>query len=278
MCGAVVFVEHASETVFARVGVDCSGVPIEVGDALFLKLHQECLLGARERIEAHEDDAAVGQIGAPFASDTLHDVARDHTLVAAPPVGELSAEIEVDVVQDVPDAEEGSAVAIVLGVGTEGGPEAADSFDLFRLEIREIFLELVEMAGVGEELACVNEIVVDIVEVAEQHFAPVDEIVERFLLLAASDIDMVEEEEHLQVIRRLERAELLEETVEGEDGRGEHRSAYGLRKVFAKEEASTAVGEDEGHLLHISTIGIIKTFGNLLKKGSHGQRKTKSEE
>ena len=46
-------------------------------------------------------------------------------------------------------------------------------------------------------MACVNEIVVDIVEVAEQHFAPVDEIVERFLSLAASDIDMVEEEEHL---------------------------------------------------------------------------------
>ena len=69
--------------------------------------------------------------------------------------------------QDVPDAEEGSAVAIVFGVGTEGGPEAADGFDLFRLEIREILLELVKVAGVGEELACVNEIVVDIVEVAE---------------------------------------------------------------------------------------------------------------
>ena len=80
------------------------------------------------------------------------------------------------------------------------------------------------------------------------------------------------------MIRRLERAELLEETVEGEDGRGEHRSAYGLREVFAKEEASTTVGKDEGHLLHVGTIGVIETFGNLLKKGSHGKRKTKSEE
>ena len=89
---------------------------------------------------------------------------------------------------------------------------------------------------------------------------------------------MVEEEEHLQVIRRLERAELLEEAVEGEDGRGENRSAYGLREVFAKEETCTTVGEDEGHLLHVSTIGIVKTSGNLLKEGSHRKRKTKSKE
>ena len=71
---------------------------------------------------------------------------------------------------------------------------------------------------------------------------------------------------------------MLEETVEGEDGRGEHGVAYGLREVFAKEEAGTTVGEDEGHLLHVSTIGIVKTFGNLLKEGSHRKRKTKSEE
>jgi len=58
-------------------------------------------------------------------------------------------------------------VALVFGVWTEGGPEAADGFDLFRLEIREILLELMEVAGVGEELACVNEIVVYVVEVAE---------------------------------------------------------------------------------------------------------------
>ena len=54
-----------------------------------------------------------------------------------------------------------------------------------------------EVTGVGEELAGVDEVFIDVVEVSQQHFAPVDEIVERLLAAAAFYIDMVEQEKHL---------------------------------------------------------------------------------
>ena len=47
------------------------------------------------------------------------------------------------------------------------------------------------MCGVGEELAGVDEVLVDVVEVAEEHLAPVDEVVEGFGGGAATYIYMV---------------------------------------------------------------------------------------
>ena len=77
------------------------------------------------------------------APDAFHHVARNHPLVAAPFGSERLAEVAVDVVEYVPDTEEGAAIAVVrLCVGSEGRPEGADGFDLFGLEVAEVFVEL----------------------------------------------------------------------------------------------------------------------------------------
>ena len=175
--------------------------------------------------------------------------------------------------QDVPNAEERSAVVVVGRVGSEGDPKGAYGLDLFRLQVAQVLFYLVQVGGVGEKLPGIDEVLIDVVKVGKEHLAPVDEVVESLLRGAAADVDVVEEEEHLQMVSGLQRTELFKEGVDGEYGGRKEGAAGGVREVFAEKESCTSVGEDESHTLHIGTIGRVEAFGYLLKKGGHGKTK-----
>ena len=97
--------------------------------------------------------------------------------------------------------------------GIERRPEGSDGVQLLLAEIIKEVVQLPEVCDVGEKEAGVGQILVHVVEIAQEHLAPVKKIVERLFGAAPFLVNFVEKEDEAQMIGSLFSAQLHEQVV-----------------------------------------------------------------
>ena len=75
---------------------------------------------------------------------------------------------------------------------TKRRPKSPDSRNLFRAQKTKIILYLTQVRHIGEEHTGICHIFIDIVKIIQQHFPPIQELVERFGRTAMSQINVTD--------------------------------------------------------------------------------------
>ena len=160
--------------------------------------------------------------------------ALPHSFVAKFFFGEVAFEGLVGGVEFVPHLQELFLLPAEL-LGMETAPKAADEVDLPGREVGEFVLDFLQGYEVGEQGPGVNEVFVDVVEVAEQHVAPEIEVVEPFVASGTGKVSFVKFDNQCQVVGLFQVGLALDEFSQGEDFR-HPQGTVGQRGQFPGEE------------------------------------------
>ena len=203
-------------------------------------------------------------------TDTLfHHLAFQHSFVAQVFGQEHLAETLVGGQQAMPHVEES---LFQQGGFVEGGEEVAERLDLLWREKVERG-EVVDVCDVDKEVAGIDHVVVDVLEVGQHQFAPRPELVERLSVRAAATllVRLVEHTNELDGVGHGECRERLEQFADagvagcpdGVAGKGE--------EVLVEKEAGTLIGKHHRQVLKMAVVATVEVFGNELEICLHSR-------
>ena len=252
-------------------------VPAELRQMRLVQAAHQPLLAFVEGVQPDEDEflhlretlrhqvrggrvlQALGQLAVDLAL-------RGHALFAQPRV-----EIAVERQQQVPDAPEG---VLVFAARVEMLQELADGRFLRLVQVVEAVLDAAEVGDVGEELLGIDEVLVHVGEVRQQHAAPEDEVVERLRLRSVALVErlvaVIKLEQQVHLVRLAGVREAVEEVVHRVQGRHAHRllpPGDAFAQVLAEERHRAPVREDEAQVFNPS--GGLVVPRHLIEERSH---------
>ena len=238
-------------------------IPIEISDSPFLQLHQETFLRDRQGIQTDKDYLQIRQVTTVILLHQFNDFTEDHTFIASSLRRQRFTQIGVQRIQDFPDSQKFFLVRRI-SLRIERRPECTDCCYLIFIQETEIVLYLPQVRHIRKQHAGICHIFIDIIKVVQQHFPPIEELVKGFRRAAMPDIDIVQHEQHIDLICRLFAAQLHKQVVDGQDRRREKRLVRHLRKIFLKEQACSPVRENKCQLTHLCSVLLIKQRGYLV--------------
>ena len=170
-----VLAHKVSRLVKQVVGVVLVVVPIEESLPFFFENVEQLGLHAVERVETNENVFVAGKL---HCGAILNDIAVEHSLVGKALFAQALLVACVYGVEDLPGFCE-FLFYFTFGLGLEIGEELLHCAFLFLVENVGCGAHCAQVFDICKELRRVGEVLVDIVKVFYEHFAPVVEIVER---------------------------------------------------------------------------------------------------
>ena len=238
-------------------------VPAELRQVRLVQAPHQPFLALVEGVQPDEDEfphrrealrhqVRGGRLLQTVGQCTVHLPFGGHSLFA-----QTRVEIAVQRQQQVPDAPEG---LLVLAARVEMFQELPDGGLLRLVQVVEAVLDASEIGDVREELFGIDEVLVHVGEVRQQHPAPEDEIVQRLGLRASVTlverlVAVVELEQQVHLVCLAGVREAVEEVVHRVQGRYAHRTAAGLdaiAQIHAEERQRTPVREDEAQVFNFA--------------------------
>jgi hypothetical protein len=228
-------------------------------------------LGGGEVVKADENKVVVTNGLRSQLISTVSDQPAGHAFVGTAFGVEVLMKPVVKFVKDLP---KGSELAFVspFGSGLEGGPETTYGFDLAGGEVTIIAFDLPEVGDVTEEHTGVDEVFVDVIEVAEKHLSPINEIVESLLTAATFDIEVVKGKEEPEAVSSLSSGKVEDEIVKALHGGGEEGTAAQGGKVLTEVQPGTRGGENEKGAGRVAEVVLelpVTVTGDVLEGGFH---------
>ena len=154
------------------------------------------------------------------------------------------------------------------------GKEMPDGLQLLLVEVFEVVLERAEVRDVLEEPFRVDEILVHVAEVGQQHAAPEDEFVQLLglgaLRLVEGPVAFVQLQQEVDLVGLLRPREGVEEIVHRihlRSAQGAPGLGHAAGQVFLEEQLRTPVRDDEAQIFNAS-LGIVMPR-HLLKERNH---------
>ena len=238
----------------------------------------QAFLAFIEGIQPDEDEF-------PDARETLrHQVGRRRilqafgqravhlSLISHPLFAQSRVEIPIERQQQVPDAPE---FLFVFPACFEMLQELADGRFLRLVEVTEILLHSTEVGDICEKALGIDQILVHVGEVRQQHPAPEDELVQRLRLGAGLLVErlvaVVELEQQVHLVCLAGVREAVEEVVHRVQGRHAHRllpPGDACAQILAEERHRAPVREDEAQVFNPS--GGIVMPRHLVEERRHG--------
>ena len=130
--------------------------------------------------------------------------------------------------------------------------EAFQRFSLIVVEIVEV-LETLLVGDVGEDGLGVGKMLVDVVEICHQHFAPAPELVDGFGIISPKHFlhHTVKLADTFELVCNLNGGKTLEEVAHHAIAGSPNRFVAQEGKFTTKEHTSTFAREDDCHFTHI---------------------------
>ena len=152
-------------------------IPVEVGDLTLLQLQQETFFRNGKGVQSDKNHLRIRQVATVVTFHPFDHFAEDHAFIAFTFGGECTFQVVIQVVQDFPY---GKKLFLVgrIPFRIEGRPERADGGNLIFIQEAEIILYLPQIGHIRKEHAGIGHILIYIVEIVKEHFAPVQELVE----------------------------------------------------------------------------------------------------
>ena len=154
-------------------------IPVEIGFGSRGEKLEKPFLALRERVEARHDEPPGLRECETAGLDPLGGRPVYHPRIGHPQRPEPLAESPIYRAQRLPNGQE---AAFLLGKGgfvREIGPES-DDFQLDGAQIRYVGLQLLDVGQVAEKHIGVDQVLVDRIEIREEHLPPEIELVEGF--------------------------------------------------------------------------------------------------
>ena len=126
--------------------------------------------------------------------------------------------------------------------------ETLQSFTLVFREIGKRVLDLLELLDIGEQAIRADQILVDIVEVTQDHIPPEDEFIERLRILDQILIAVVQFQQESDSVAGPSAGDFIEEIVDSQRQRGLDRllgGRHGLTEIFLEKHLAAPVREYE---------------------------------
>ena len=149
-------------------------VPVE--ERLFSTMQgaEELLFHPVEHVETHEHVAVVGHL---VYIELLHHLPLQHALIGQSLLTQSLLELGVDGQHTLPQRDK-PLLEQRASLGREVAEKLADGLLLLRAEKAVVLAQGMELLQVAEEAAGINQVLVEVVEVADEQFAPEVEVVE----------------------------------------------------------------------------------------------------
>ena len=104
-------------------------------------------------------------------------------------------ELLIEGVHHLPHLKEFLLCSSVFGFLDEVSPECLNDLDLFFFKAKKLLVYLFQVFEIIKQQTGIDKILIDIVEVAQYHLAPKQELVERLVAMADFDIDLIQQEQ-----------------------------------------------------------------------------------
>ena len=239
----------------------CAFVLDEVADELLFAPAQG--MEARKEHRATLPDEPLLAAGIGQGAVTLPGIGE---LLAA----QLLAKVGVDLVEHLPETEE--VVLLPAGAWLKGAPEGLEeALLLLAQEVKEL-VDLLLALQIVEEVFGIDQLLVYLVKVTQEHFAPVVKAVKAVLAGHILAVDFEELKDLLQAVGHGMLRELVYKLLHAQDGGRPDGAAEAGGEVLAEEEARTAVGEDHGELVYLLPVGGNDMLCEIVKEGAHEMR------
>ena len=246
-------------------GVEHIVIPIEQGFPGILQQLEKAGLHLVQYVEADEHIAVVAQA---VGIQLLHHVTIYHALVGNARLGEVRTEVPVYVAQFVPKGDE-FVLQLRAFFDGEAVEEPLDGLFLLLVEEVEAVHDVLQLLQVAEELVGIHQVLVHIVEVADEQFAPKVEIVKRLLAAGLFAEYLIEFAHQPNRVSQLQRGELAEQFTDADvSGRPDGTVCFG-GQVFVEEQPCAFVRENDGGAREVVSYFGIQVFGDQLEKSFH---------
>ena len=247
------------------IQVELVVVPIEECLTGLLELLEESMFHFIQDIEAYKH---VGIVGQGIGIQCIDDFPIEHPFVGDALGFELLPETVVDGTQHIPYRDEFLFQCRVLLDG-EVTEELLDGGFLLRVHEGVVIHQRTEILQVGKQLAGIYQILVGIIEIAQQELTPEVEIIQGFLALGRFLEDLVEFANQLHRIAHFTLGKAPEQFTDADGGRRPHGLVGLLRQVFVEEQSCTLVGEYQCRAGQLPFLAAIKVGRYLFQETFH---------
>ncbi len=245
-------------------------VPIEESPPLLLERAEERFLHPVEHVEADEGirAALVGQRGGLIGQPFRH-AAVERALVGQSVGGHRVVDSPVNGQQCLPHGQELPFHGRIV-LRREIAEEVAEHALLLLVE-RSGGFECLDVAQVAEEAFGVGHVLVHVVEVGQQPFAPPVEKVERVVAVRLLAVDAVQAADGLDRVGHAERRESAEEFADGVVGWCPYGAVASGGQVIVQEKAGALVREYDCHVAKVVSETVEQVAGDQHKEWGHGR-------
>ena len=272
----IVFEVLPDELTSQVVGVGDHGsreIPVEVAPAFFAEMVEQLFFAGIQGVQADEDDFVELRQQGTGRRQRFGHAAVNHAGICAFFFRKGAAERMIERQQDIPDFGKLSPACAAVNSVLTGKEAAAERRNRPLLVLFEEFIvggQFLELPQVDQQFIDFHEILVEIVEVAEQDVAPIDEIVEGL----GSGFGRAGHQADVFLIQDIKQAGLLlgladsgdfgEKFVDGQDVGDEHRLTGRPPQPPLKESPGPPVGKYKAH--PVQRTALSKTSGNGFEK------------
>ena len=218
-------------------------IPVELGPGGRGQVLEQLFLALRQRIEARNDEAARTVETELAAAQPLDGRALHHAAIGDSQLLETLAEAVVERPERLPERQEAALLLREVGLLAESRPEGADEPLLLGREVREVGFELLEFRKVAQQHVGIDPVLVDGVEIREEHLAPEVKAVEGLVVEFA--VDFVELGDQPHAVGRPQPRNLRHQLVDGRPAGLPERPADQIRKSVGEEDTGTPRREEE---------------------------------
>ena len=251
-------------------------VPVELDPAAAVHPAEKPFLALRQRVESRHDIARLRIVG-PFdgllSRKALGGLAVNHALVSEPLLAQTIAETVIDVGHASPNRHKTLFFLGKLAFEPEASPETGDHLDLFGSQIGAVALERFQVAHIGEKHVGIDQVLVDLIEIGQQHAAPEIKRVETFVVIAG--IDFVKLGNELDLIAQAHPGHPLHDFPQTLETGLPQRTPSHRGERIAEKEPCPAARKHHAQRRNLVAVTVVQPFGQFGYKAFHRMRSYK---
>ena len=240
-------------------------IPVEQGFPGFIQTVKQLLFHFVEHVESHKHIALIRK-----SSDIkpVDDFAVEHAFVCDSLFSQHLSVSGIYFSQYIPERDEALFEFRHLMDG-EVMEKLADGFFLSFFQKIVVICQGVQIPEVAEQSVRIGQVLVGIIEIADQHLAPEIKVVQRFLASGCFAEHPVKVAYELDGISYLQAGRLAEEFADADIGGRPDGTVGFLCQVFIEEKTGTLVREDHGQMGKVPVGFRIEIVCYLFQKGIH---------
>ena len=197
----------------------------------------------------------------------------NHALVSEPLLAQTIAETVIDVGPASPNRHKTLFFLGKLAFEPEASPETGDHLDLFGSQIGAVALERFQVAHIGEKHVGIDQVLVDLIEIGQQHAAPEIKRVETFVVIAG--VDFVKLGNELDLIAQAHPSHPLHDFPQTLETGLPQRTPSHRGERIAEKEPGPAARKHHAQRRNLVAVAVVQPFGQFGYKAFHRMRSHK---